>query len=98
MLFVLPPQFFDLSFQILIALQHAPKSNISSLRQRSREVGLPSRVFAAVLTDGSIGLLGATNLLLEPDVLFDQFLVALLALLKVVELVSSAVVSLSASQ
>ena len=51
-----------------------------------------------MLADRSIRLCGAINLLFEPNILFDQFLVAFLALLKVVELIGSAIVSLSASQ
>jgi hypothetical protein len=40
----------------------------------------------------------ATDLLFKPDILIDQFLIALLALLHVIELVGGAEFSLSASQ
>ena len=85
LLLVLSPQLFDLPLQVLVALQHTPEGDVPVVRQQR---GLLHRALAAV----GRGLLPspvAVDLLLEPDVLLEQFLVAFLAFLQVVELLSS---------
>jgi hypothetical protein len=97
LLLVLPPQFFDLALEIFVPLQHAPQRNVCILRQ---QVGvLPQRALAAVPAVGTVLVLAApaaVDLLLEPDVLLQQILVFLLALLQVVEFLSCTVLALAA--
>ena len=85
LLFVLPLQPVNLVLQVFVSLEHVPQHHITATALLLLFVGGGRAVYA-----WGIGLFVPFDLLLEPHVFLNKFLVPSLAFLEVVEFGSSA--------
>lgn len=89
MFLVLTSQLFDLALEILVAFQHVPHDDVTTV---VAFLGLLVQVGAEMAV--GVVLPVSLHLLLQPDVFLDQFLIPSLALLEVIELGGCAEVGL----